>query len=217
MISSIFENIDVFLPKYLSDTSKDALKRDLEAFPSDGTKASIYTSMLKNADYLLQGDGVANVPMIMFPNTEVKTAPVMLFTNTCDLSLENKRIYPSRIVYAPILKLESYKQMLLKNGIPADRVETHISDIKKQWITQVLYLPKGTPGVGLQYEGIVFFDRVISLPMSKETVENLVSQRIFSLSDFGFYLFLFKYSVHYTRIQERIDRNIGKDLGAERN
>jgi hypothetical protein len=36
--------------------------------------------------------------------------------------------------------------------------------------------------------------------------ESLKQQRIFSLSNYGFYLFLFKLSIHFTRFGEAVDR-----------
>ena len=36
--------------------------------------------------------------------------------------------------------------------------------------------------------------------------EELNSKRLFSLSDYGFYMLLFKLSVHFSRIQEKVNR-----------
>lgn len=61
-----------------------------------------------------------------------------------------------------------------------------------------------------------FFDRAISLPLTEDIVKNMCGNKLFTLSNFGLYLFLFKLSVHFTRIQERIDRTTGEDLGIKR-
>jgi hypothetical protein len=39
---------------------------------------------------------------------------------------------------------------------------------------------------------------------------------LFTLSNFGFYLYLLKLSIHFTRIQEKIDRSTGEDLGIKK-
>ncbi len=206
------EEISIYLPRYLSDTSKNILIKELSKFPTDGTKDVVYTSALKQVDYLLQGDGIDNVPYISFPNTDVGDIPAILLSNTCDMSTDNERLNPCRIMYAPIVRLEKYKSILCEKGIENKRVEQHIKDIKLQHITQILYLPKGNAGIGLSYEGIVFFDRAISIPLDEKTNRKFVSNKLFTLSDFGFYLFLLKLSYHLSRVQERIDRKEGKDI-----
>lgn len=90
------------------------------------------------------------------------------------------------------------------------KAESHLNDLKRQYITQALYLPKGAK---LKNDSIVFFDRAISLPLTEELVEQFCKRKIFTLSNFGFYLFLLKISIHFTRIQEKIDRATGEDLG----
>ena len=42
---------------------------------------------------------------------------------------------------------------------------------------------------------------------SSDLYDHLRNHRIFSLSQYGHYLFLFKLSFHFTRMQEGIDRD----------
>lgn len=208
----VVDNIKLYLPQYLSDSEKTRLKEELSKFPMDGTIDTVYTSSLKDAEYLLQGDGINNVPYLSFPNTTINNVPVLLLSNTCDMSTENKRMNECRIMYSPILKLEKYEELLKKNYTP-DRVENHLKEIRKQYISQILYLPKGA---NLDYEGIVFFDRSISIPLNEERVKEMCKNKLFTLSNFGFYLYLLKLSIHFTRIQEKIDRSTGEDLGIKK-
>ena len=115
-------------------------------------------------------------------------------------------------MYAPIIRFDKYKAMLQKSSIPASRLVNHLEDIKAQKVSQILYLPKGGK---MDYEGIVFFDRAISLPLTSNFVETKCTDKLFTLSNFGLYLFLLKLSVHFTRIQERINRSTGEDLGVK--
>lgn len=184
----VVDNIELYLPQYLSDSEKTRLKEELSKFPMDGTKDTVYTSSLKDAEYLLQGDGINNVPYLSFPNTTINNVPVLLLSNTCDMSTENKRMNECRIMYSPILKLEKYEELLKKNYTP-DRVENHLKEIRNQYISQILYLPKGA---NLDYEGIVFFDRSISIPLTEELVKEMCKNKLFTLSNFGFYLYLLK-------------------------
>lgn len=203
------EEIKKYLPQYLSEIELNNLRKELENFPTDGTKDTVYTIALANADYLLQGDGVANLDYINFPDVVIKPIDVILLSNTCDMSIENKRMNPCRIMYAPILKFDIYARKL-RESFPSQRVDNHLRDIKAQQISQAMFLPKGGK---MDYDGIVFFDRAISIPLSEETMQSMCDNKLFTLSNFGLYLFLLKLSIHFTRIQERIDRTTGEDLG----
>lgn len=107
----------LYLPQYLSDKEQSRLREELSQFPMDGTKDTIYTSALQDADYLLQGDGIGMVPYLNFPDLTIKEVPVLLMSNTCDMSTENKRMNDSRIMYSPIIRLDKYEQ-LLKRKFP---------------------------------------------------------------------------------------------------
>ena len=67
----------------------------------------------------------------------------------------------------------------------------------------------------MDYEGIVFFFFFFSLPLTSEIVASKCADKLFTLSNFGLYLFLLKMSIHFTRIQERINRTTGEDLGVK--
>lgn len=213
----IEEDIKLYLPQYLSSSEKDALIKELRKFPTNGTKDTIYTSALDKTKYLLQGDGIDQVPYASFPDTTQKRTSVILLSNTCDMSIDNlgSRLNNCRILYSPLIKFEKY-EAILRSKYSGDkdqkRIDNHLKDIKSQHITQALFLPKGG---NLEYDSIIFFDRAISIPLKEELTSEMSKNRIFTLSNFGFYLFLLKISIHFTRIQEKIDRNIGVDLGLD--
>ena len=212
-MNNLDEEIKKYLPQYLSEIELNNLRKELENFPTDGTKDTVYTIALANADYLLQGDGVANLDYINFPDVVIKPIDVILLSNTCDMSIENKRMNPCRIMYAPILKFDIYARKL-RESFPSQRVDNHLRDIKAQQISQAMFLPKGGK---MDYDGIVFFDRAISIPLSEETMQSMCDNKLFTLSNFGLYLLLLKLSIHFTRIQERIDRTTGEVLGQMEN
>ena len=203
------EEIKKYLPQYLSDTELCHLKDELARFPVDGTKDTIYTTALAGADFLLQGDGIREMEYLNFPDIKMGHVNAILLSNTCDMSIGNKRMNPCRIMYAPIVNFEKYANNLL-GAFPEQRVNNHLKDIKAQLISQIMFLPKGGR---LDYDGIVFFYRAIIIPLADVLFKNICANRLFTLSNFGLYLFLFKMSVHFTRIQERIDRTTGDDLG----
>lgn len=203
---NILENLSIYLPKYLSEESTKVLLEELKQFPTDGTKDTIYTRALTNSKAIYQGDGITEMDIVNLPDTHTKKTPAMVLSNTCDVHSGNKRFFSSRICYAPIIALSKYKDLLL-NSFSIEQVDSHIKDIKRQVITQIFYLPKGA---GLQEESIVFLDRINNISNKVIKSEELQTRRIFTLSDYGFYLFLLKISIHFSRIPEKVDRNKGQ-------
>ena len=66
-----------------------------------------------------------------------------------------------------------------------------------------IYLPRGKR---LKYDAIVLLDRLNNCPAEIIRKEMIEKQRLFTLSNYGFYLFLIKISIHFTRIREGVDR-----------
>lgn len=204
----LVEDIKLYLPQYLSEVEQGKLLNQMQSFAEQGLQ-DLYISNVEHPSQLWQGDGIDSVDYLVFPSTEIHKVPVMLLSNTCDMATENQRMYGSRILYAPILNLQKF-EVQLKQNFNADRVNNLVSDIRRQKITQIMYLPAGH---GMQNEGIVFFDRAISLSVDEDIIKMMCQQTKFSLNNFGFYLFLLKMSIHFTRVQEKIDRTICAKIG----
>ena len=126
-------------------------------------------------------------------------------SNTCDLDLNNRRdYYQSRLVYAPIFKLSKYRKLLeKKDGLFKINIEQHINSVREQKISSIFYLPKFD---GAVEESIVFLDRIVNSSIDQITLQDIDEERMFTLSDFGFYVLLFKISVHFSRIRENVER-----------
>jgi len=195
--------IKIYLPKFLSSESERELFDGLKDFPVN-IDERLYTTYLNDTKIIYQGDGLNNLLVVNLPKHEIKPAPCIILSNTCDIDLQNKRNFPSQIVYAPIFSLEKYKQTLLKNSEKSkEQIVDHINSIKKQEITQIFYLPKFN---GKLEESIVFLDRVNNMPNTLIERDKIASNRIFTLSDYGAYLFLLKLSIHFTRVQDKVER-----------
>lgn len=200
---AVEEDIKLYLPQYLSEDNLVELKKQLKAFGEGHDTGEYFTTRLKNEQFLFQGDGVKSI-MVNIPNPEVKEdIPVILLSNTCDMDIENKRLNPCRIMYAPILNLDKYISTLEKNGVSLERINNHVTDIKNQTISQILYLPTA---IIYGHDSIVMFDRTISMPISADNIKKMIGSRFFTLSNYGFYLLLLKLSYHFTRVQEKVDR-----------
>lgn len=198
-----YEDISRFLPRYLSEDSKDALRKELEQFTKGAIPRPFYTTRWHNEQTIFQGDALDGMLIVRLPNPRIQTAKAIILSNTCDIDINNERLFDSMIVYAPIFDLERYQQALRNNQVPVSRVETHIKDIRQQIITQIFYIPAGGC---LEKDGLVFLDRVCSCLNGSIDRSTITNKRLFTLSDFGHYLFLFKLSLHFTRLTSKFDR-----------
>ena len=154
--------------------------------------------------FLIKGDGYDSMPFVNLMKIEdgYKFHSGIILSNTCDMAPENERLYSSSIIYAPIIELKKYEETLLKNNIQEAAIKNHINAIRKQSITSIFFLPCNTSIA----DSIVFLDRIMSIDNSFFSRKELINKRLFSLSDYGFYLLLFKLSVHFSRIQEKVNR-----------
>ncbi len=197
-----FEDIKLYLPKFLSTESGKELFEGLKDFP-DNIDTRLYTSYLTE-NIIYQGDGLKNMLVINLPKTEIKLVPSMILSNTCDIDIKNAHNFHSQIVYTPIFNLKKYKNSLYKNSQKTkEQLDSHILAIKKQEITQIFFLPKINEKLD---ESIIFFDRLYNYPNNLIKRESIKERRIFSLSDYGIYIFLLKLSIHFTRIKDNVER-----------
>lgn len=199
-----WEEVQKFLPQYLSAESSESLFQELNNFPAN-LDQRLYTTCLTDKNIIFQGDGLKLMPLINFPEKEIYESAVMVLSNTCDNSIENERYIAPNLIYAPIIKISKLVALLEESEIEKIKIDNLVFSIKKQRVTQLFYLPAGD---GVEEESIVFFDKVNSSENYFEptTINDL---RFFSLSDYGFYLLLIKLSIHFTRIREKVERSRG--------
>lgn len=196
------DEIRIYLPKYLSAENYDTLIKELEDFP-DNIDQRMYTS-IADEGLLCQGDVIKDMPYAEIDHLEmgVKNKDCIVLSNTCDIDPNNKRFFNSRIMYAPLIELDKYKKVLLDHGVSEQQINGHINSIKEQRVSQILYLPKSQSFD----ESIVFLDKVINIDHRYIDRVTLNDRRLVSLSDYGFYMLLFKISVHFSRLQENVVR-----------
>jgi len=198
------EEFKLYLPKYLSAESEKELFDSLNDFPQS-IKNKFYTTYLENQKILFQGDGLKSLLVINLPDPKIDLFPCLILSNTCDLTYQNRRdYYQSRLVYAPIFKLSKYKNLLeKKNNLLDVNIEQHLKSIREQRISSIFYLPEFGSYIE---ESIVFLDRVNNSSITQVALDDLNEDRIFTLSDFGFYVLLFKISIHFSRVRENVER-----------
>lgn len=198
------EAFRTFLPKYLSAEAQEDLFAELSQFPSVNNRR-IYTSRLEGEPMVFQGDGLASLLVADLPQQRFGRSRVMVLSNTCDLSPDNKRLLGPRMIYCPIVSFQRYRQTIEKQG---DRVGSanligHLDAIRMQRNSSTFFLPENDR---LGEDAIAMLDRINNCDARSVPVDDLMATRLFTLSDYGLYLFLFKLSVHLTRIREGVSR-----------
>jgi hypothetical protein len=200
----VFNELKIYLPKFLSDESEKVLYDEIKGFIKNSLNNRYYTTKLNDEHIIYQGDGLFELPIYDHGDKTTKKSRSIVISNTCDIDIANKRPLPINISFCPLIRLSKYKNLLLnKSGKTIEQVESHIDSIKRQEITQMFFLPKNDK---LEEDSIALLDRPNNFINEQIERNNLNSSRIFTLSDFGAYLFLLKLSIHFTRIQDNVDR-----------
>lgn len=186
------------IPYYLTQGQKEGLLRALKDFP-----ARINYYIYAYQDVLLQGDGWTKLQARRFDTGEGVSILGIILSNTCDIAPKNKRDLPSNIIFAPLIPLPAYFHLLKKAGINPSRIQDKMTSIKEQKVTSIFFLPAGG---GLREDHIALLDDIYTMP-AKVFEEEKAKSKAFTLSQIGFYLFVFKLSVHFCRFQEQVARN----------
>jgi hypothetical protein len=197
--NDIFEQIRLFLPKYLSADQQRELFSELAKFP-DNFDFYLHRDDLR--EMLLQGDGWRGFVVINFVTGERKTVSGIVLSNSCDIAIENQRDFPVNILFAPLIALDKYKSSLLALEKTGPQIEGIISNIRKQYVTSIFYIPGWS---GIVEESIILLDDIHAHPL-QDFLESAQRQSIFTLNQYAFYLFLIKLSIHFSRFREGIQR-----------
>jgi hypothetical protein len=210
------ELIRTFLPKYLTPEQQDNLFKTIqEHFPLSTDPSQIY-SKLSETDYYYQGDCIIDIPFSNFHQGEFQTAYLtgIIASNTCDISPDNERFDLPNIQFSSVFSVNEYIAILNQRGVSEQRVKSFLTNLKGNRITNLLYLPEKRNGDEIiMEESFARFDTNVTLPMSifNDTTYNKAyspqGDRLFSFSNYGFYLFLIKISVHYCRFREGVFRD----------
>lgn len=191
-------NVETFLTPYLREDRKQGFLEALKDFPP----AKDFYRRLDDPDPL-QGDCWAGLTVINFADGTRDRIKGLVLSNSCDITGENSRPVPVGLSFAPLVPLARYEEVLRRAVSDRDRVNNHIRDVRAQKVSSLFFLPDiGTLGG----DSIAVLDDVHTVPLDFFTRDSSKS-RVFSLSDIGFWLFLFKLSFHFCRFHERVDRS----------
>jgi hypothetical protein len=188
------EEIQKYLPQFLSAVSTEDLFSCLNDFPLN-MDSRFYSDIAYRME-VIQGDGLDCLCFIDFDSHKIHENLAMVLSNSCDISFDNQRYETPSIIYCPLISFDKYIQ-----SHPKASQSLLARKIKSQRYSSLFYLPKGQ---GLNEEKIAALDKIQSCPNNAKT--RLAARKIFSLSNYGFYLFLLKLSIHFTRIRDGVDR-----------
>lgn len=198
------DNLKDQIPYYLTQEQRVGLLRALEDFPQNTNYYLVnYPQDLK--EMVLQGDIFKGLPVVNFTHGELaesKAIKGIILSNSCDISPENTRSRPMKVLFAPLINLEKFCEKLLNNGVESKSIESQVKAIKEQKVSNVIYLPRSEAFE----ESVVFLDDVYQMP-SGDLIEKVKeSDKLITLSQVGFYIFLFKLSIHFCRFHENVSR-----------
>lgn len=193
------------IPYYLTaEPAQKVLVAELKALSEGATTKGYFIprGYAPHATAMLQGDGWRGFQVFSFATGNRNAVRGIVLSNSCDVSLENERVLPPRVTFAPIVKLSKIQQRFAASGLNGEQIESRLQAIRSQSITNIFYLPKDGP---LEDEYIALLDDLHSMPVEAHNKDT--AEKLFTLSMVGFYLFVFKLSVHFCRLHENVDRS----------
>lgn len=200
------ESLQQQIPYYLTAKDQQVLVENLKAIAGGGA-ADYFLNSYHDAfkEEMLQGDGWQGFQLFLFETGERRSVRALVLSNSCDVDPSNPREVPARVIFAPLVRLAAYKALLDASEIDAGRIAAKIESIKTQRTTNVFFLPAGGP---LNEDYVVRFDEAQSMPLAAHA-KSEERAKLFTLSNTGFYMLVLKLSIHFCRLQERINRTTG--------
>src|SRR5262249_36171301 len=144
--------------KYLSPKKQSDLWNELQAFPNNRT---LYSDVV-DPSILLQGDGHRGFVAIDFLSHDTKVVSGVILSNSCDIDPANERQLAANVVFAPLIRLDSYDKQLEAAGCTPQQRESIAFDIRRQHVTSLMYFP----GNGEVPERVALFGDIRSHPLS---------------------------------------------------
>jgi hypothetical protein len=138
--------------------------------------------------------------LIHFVSGERRAVSGIILSNTCDIDPENPRDLPTRVVFSPVIRVSEYEERLRRGNIGEEKIKSKLESVRSQAITTIFYLPDSIGGPGGEYMAVL--DDIHTMPSEIFFDDQQRSKRC-SLSDYGFYLFMVKLSIHFCRSTAR--------------
>ena len=159
--ADFFEQIKLFLPKYLTPEKTAELFFELSKFPDN---MSFYLGNPAWKDELLQGDGWHGFIAINFDSGERKSVAGMVISNSCDIYPGNVRDLPVNVLFSPLIEVSKLVERLQASGKQPGPISDMMAGVRKQRVTQMFYLPE-CPGTWP--ESVILLDNIHAHPLQQ--------------------------------------------------
>lgn len=191
------EKFPLALPPYLAETDKRELLKQLGNYPS----SSSFFGAVEDPE-LLQGDAWRGLVAIDFGTGERESVVGLVISNSCDLGATNNPDPWQNVLFAPLVSLAEYENLLRDLGKDNGYIGQKLDQIRNQEVKGIFYLPANGTVVA---ESLVLLDDIRAQPLATLHADEKL-ERLFSLSSYGWYVLLFKLSVFFTRMTEGVKR-----------
>src|SRR5262249_30524570 len=154
-----FEQIRDHIPQYLTPKQQRELVDQLRDFENQNYYTTLYQAEM------LQGDGWTKIEVVSFETGARDKIKGILLSNSCDIAPVHPRDFPPRIVFAPLISLQDFTDLLKRSpSLKPEQIESKVASIRKQLVTSLFYLPRGG---GLDNDYIAVLDNLHSVPLQK--------------------------------------------------
>ncbi len=197
------ESLQQQIPYYLTAEDRQVLVDELKAISKGGT-ANYFLTRYNDAFQadMLQGDGWRAFQLFKFDTGERRWVQGLVLSNSCDVEPGNARDVPARVIFAPLVRLADYENLLRSSKIDPQKVDQKLTEIRLQKTTNMFFLPAGGP---LAEDHVVRLDDAHSMPVAAH-LGTKERKKLFTLSNTGFYMLVLKLSVHFCRLHEKVNR-----------
>ena len=208
-MSFCIDDLNKILPPELTEQKKGRLQVGLNQFLKvNANENKYYTEFYlpKFNPYFLQGDLIREIRFPVFNKVERQYKKeyfdALLISNTCDVEDSNRRNVPKHAILAKLIPFDSFIETINEIGI--ENASNIITQVKNQQYSNIFYLPE----TRTNKDYITYFDDLTVLEVDELNAlkEEININRIESLDYFGYYLFIFKLSFHFCRLQEETQR-----------
>ena len=202
------ESIQRQIPFYLTAEDRNVLVEELKAISQGGT-ASYFLTQYQDSfkEDILQGDGWRGFQLFKFDIGERRSVKGLVLSNSCDIDPSNRRDVPTRVIFAPLVKFKDFENVLHRSKIDKRRIGNKLTSIREQKTSNVFFLPAGGP---IAEDHIVRLDEIQSMPVSAH-ISAKDREKLFTLNNTGFYMLVFKLSIHFCRLHEKLNRRNVED------
>ena len=197
------ESLQRQIPYYLTSKDRQVLVNELKAISRGGT-VDYFLGQTRDTfkSDMLQGDGWRGFQLFMFDTGKRRSVQGLVISNSCDVDPNNRRDLPARVIFAPLVKLATYEALLGRRNIKQRKIDEKLAAIRAQKTSSLFFLPSGGP---LADDHIVRLDDAHSMPVAAHSAAT-DREKLFTLSNTGFYMLVLKLSIHFCGLQEKVNR-----------